>query len=340
MGAKMNNPWNSERPWDVENIWVKSEPIMNSMTEKRTGDPGEPWRDYICRKFMWPALSNWTARVKPEQKAHAHRFVTSKPTDRYRCLVLGSTEAAVEKALWDWGFTGEIIVSEVADKALSRTKALAESTGHDNTRFLLADLNTHRFDGNFDYIIANGVLHHIQNIEWCIEGLATCLAPNGLIIASEYTGPFRFQMPRTQVEWINAVLALAPACVRLNSKNDVDVGPCSPAEHWARPYTPPTENQMMGIDPTEAVGGYILDDLFRRHFEIVQYSQLGGTLTTYLHDHIDYRKTNDGPGRAWMEAVIALEERLIASGTLNCDFTFYVGEAKKSAREGSCLIGR
>ena len=43
-------------------------------------------------------------------------------------------------------------------------------------------------DERFDVILANGVLHHIERLEGCLDWIRRHLTDNGALIASEYTG--------------------------------------------------------------------------------------------------------------------------------------------------------
>ncbi len=52
------------------------------------------------------------------------------------------------------------------------------------------------FDEKFDFIIAEGVLHHISNIESCLLMLNGCLKDDGKMFVTEFEGPFRFHFPK------------------------------------------------------------------------------------------------------------------------------------------------
>ena len=316
----MSNPWNHDEPWSVDNIWTVSQPIIEGITrriwgdpsKKISGDPSQWWVDYICSTHLAHAFKSSRSEGK-------------KSPESYRCLVIGSTELRVEKCLWDFGYVGEMVSADVADKALARCRAEAERMGKTKTAFVVADLNTDRLPGPFDFIVAGGVLHHLTNHEACLDMLRRELLPGGLLIAAEFTGPYRFQLPPTQTALINATLALMPAAMRNPPVPDRPaMEPLPVEEHWRRPFAPIAEKTLASIDPTEAISGHRLDDNLLAQFDVVERIPLGGTLTTYLHDWLDYRTTNNGPLRQWMETFVDVESRLIAVGLLNSDFTFYV----------------
>jgi SAM-dependent methyltransferase len=283
-----------------------------------------------CEIFEWGAnptvCYRQGTRLAPALLGYAGKGPKKRPED-YRCLILGSTELEVEKSLWGLGFVGEIVSSDIAEKAMARCRDQARARGQMNVNFVVADLNTDRFEGTFDFVIANGILHHIIEQERCLDMLNSALAPDGYLIASEFTGPRRFQLPQAQVDWTNSILRLAPEELRMPLTLD-------------RPFSPPSEELLISIDPTEAISGHLLDANLRSRFDVVERRLGGGTLTTYLHEWIDYRKTNEGPFEKWMRAFVDVENRLIASGMLNSDFTFYVARKFQRAPAWSKIFRR
>lgn len=179
------NPWNEDKPWNPASSWVECQPYTSIVNEHITGNPNVSWFDYVLDKYI---LRTGTANI----------------------LLLGSSEGRMEIGLRERGFKGRIVATDIADKAIARARAKCRNRGFDNIEHVIADLNEQVFTEQFDFIIAEGVLHHIENIELCLENLKTCLRPRGLLFAMEWVGAFRFQFPEIQQEWINAVLALLP----------------------------------------------------------------------------------------------------------------------------------
>jgi SAM-dependent methyltransferase len=303
----MSNPWNNDQPWQPANIWIACEQITSHMAAQ-LGYPVGHWVELACNRYVWPALPKWT-----EKRNHAVRpwqYRNVKPSRDYRCLILGSTEGGVETVLWEWGFDGEMVVMDIAEKAMARQQEAVDKAGRERVYFRAADLNTATLDGPYDFIIANGILHHLIGLKHCLSQIRAALTDDGVVIANEFTGPYRFQLPPEQVRWINAVAAFAPSTARIS----------------AHDYKPPTDEQMIAMDPSEAIAGHLLDDAFTDVFEVFHKSNLGGTITTYLHEQIDYRLIAVNPAnREWIDAALKLEKKLIDTGVINCDYTFYVG---------------
>lgn len=280
-------------------------------------------------KYFAPALTNWVHYTPTHIQPLAYRDLPIKAPQDYRCLILGSNEGKMEQFLCQWGFVGEIVASDIADRALARAAAKAKQFGYDNIRHVQADLNTDdllkRTDGRFDFIVAEGVLHHIHNLERCIEMLKSLLAPQGVLIASEFVGPFRFQLPELQVFWINHVLRGFPRILRFGpTGQDDDLLLADDEQHAQAQFVPPTEDAVAAFDPSEAISGHLLKDLLLKNFRCIEDKTAGGTINTYLQGYIDYRLAGSPPFDRWMYLALNLEYSLIDAGILPSDYEFLV----------------
>jgi hypothetical protein len=281
------------------------------------------WQQYVAERYLKPALKHWKTYVPTERQTLAYSIVDQRDPNEYRCLILGSNEGTVERFLCQWGFAGEIVASDIADKALTRAQAEAERLGYANIRHVQADLNTDPLPpGKFDFVIAEGVLHHIANLDRCLNLIREAMNDGAILMAPEFTGPYRFQLPEEQVFWINHVLRMMPRAVRMGiTGSPEDLLPLEPEQ---RPYTPPSEEFVATFDPSEAISGYRLDKALQKTFELIERKPVGGTLTTYLQEYVDYRLAGQFPYSKWTEMAIDLEWALIERGLLNSDYVFFV----------------
>lgn len=326
----VSNPWNTENPFNYGGMWLSSQPIIRSMSEKVTGEPQKGWEQFVLERYLWPALENWDSYAAPETKCHRYRHRIIKARGDYRCLILGSNEGNMERMVRSWGFTGEIIASDIADKALQRASSEAARLGYRNIRHVQADLNETIPDGQFDFIIAEGVLHHIKDLDKCFSMIEDSLTEQGLLIASEFVGPFRFQLPPQQVVWINTALRMLPRGMRLPRSDHDPLTLMGPAENETYRYSPPTEDVVIAFDPTEALSGHALNTSLLERFEAIQVAKCGGTITTYLQGLVDYERSNEPLYAPWMDLLIDVETTLIDDGILDSDYVFYVVK-KRSA---------
>jgi SAM-dependent methyltransferase len=299
--GRVANPWDADAPFDYSAVWPASGPIVESMCRKLTGDPYKGWHQYAIDRYVQPAFGNGDAR----------------------CLILGSSEGTVERLLCAAGFSGEIVASDIAANALARAKQQADGLGYRNIRHVQADLNTDSFDGRFSFIIAEGVLHHVREIARCLRMLGDRLADDGVLIAAEFVGPVRFQLPTVQVAWINAMLGMLPAGLRFIDTAE-PLLPATPEQHAENLYQPPTLEHMLAFDPSEAVIGPLLKQLMPQHFDVIEEVGMGGTITTYPQGLLDFARTNEAAYRPFMDAAIALEDALIKTRILSSDYVLYV----------------
>jgi len=312
-----NNPWNADVPVSYSEMWLGANECIGNIQRKISGDSNTHWLPYAIGKYLSPAIG----LIKP-----------NKPREQYRCLLLGSSEGHMERMLCEKGFTGEIVASDIAEKAIARAKQKMETLGYKNVTYVVADLNKDTFDGKFDFIIAEGVLHHIHNIEPCLKMLSSILQSDGYFILVEFEGAVRFQLPERQVRWINAALSILPKELRPFHQNDNDTEkhlPATPKENRTIYYLPPSEADIVAFDPSEAASGPELKRLIPLVFNVVERTGFGGTLLSYMTGHFDFRRANEDEfARSWLKILMQIEETVIQNELLDDDFVFYVLQNK------------
>lgn len=312
------NPWDRDEAFSYKDMWISAPECLKKINRSVTGDDNTHWLTYALNTYLAPALGRGGA---------------AKPLENYRCLLLGSNEGHMELTLCRNGFRGQIVASDIAAKALARAKAKVEAEGFRNVQHRVADLNTDTFDGPFDFILAEGVLHHIERTEECLAMLRRALAPDGVLIMVEFVGPFRFQLPEPQVRWINAALAAMPKELRAFKRVPAEEAklPATPKENGKIWYMPPSAFAVKAFDPSEAVGGENLKRLIPQMFDIVERKGFGGTLLSYITEHFDFKRTATDPfANAWLKVLMQIEKTAISTGILDDEFVFYVVRQKRA----------
>ena len=311
------NPWNLEKPYSYSGLWFSAKRCTEVIYRKITGNPEMHWLPYAIGKYLAPAVG-----LEP----------SPKPRSEYRCLLLGSSEGGMERELCGRGFTGEILATDIAEKALARAKAQIDQLGFRNVSYVQADLNTATIEGPFDYIVAEGVLHHVENQEHCLPMLQRALAPDGVFVMVEHHAPVRFQLPPLQLRWINAALNAMPKTLRPYPRSAEDLYPPSIAEASKLFYVPPSIEDMLRYDPSEAIGGQKLKQMLPQIFAVIERTGYGGPILSYMAPHFDFERTNHDPfALAWLDVLIHIEETLIQTGILEDEFIFWVVKNKRSS---------
>lgn len=296
------NPWNADRPMSYSGMWLGTRIVQSHIQRKVSGNPEQSWLAYAAGRYFDPVLRD-----------------PSK-----RCLILGANEGWIERDLRARGFQCQICASDIADKALTRAREASSALGYRDIEYRVADLNTDSFEGPFDGIIAEGVLHHIENTERLLVHLHDLLTPDGILVGVEFEGPFRFQLSELQVRWINAALACVPGELRPHWRGPRLVPP-DPAYVKEIHYVCPSEESVKQMDPSEAVAGPALKALIPQVFRVIEKKGFGGTLLSYMGGHFPFELADSDPFvGAFLELLISIEDQVIRAGVLEDEFVFYV----------------
>ena len=127
-------------------------------------------------------------------------------------------------------------------------------------------------------------------------------------------GPSRFQWTSQQLTFINELLSILPE----NLRRDLSVEGLSTKTEVGSI----TVDQMIAVDPSEAVRSEEIIPLLKRHFRILERIDYGGTL---LHMLLQDIVGNFDPSReehtALLKLLYTVEKALIAHGIITSDFS-------------------
>jgi len=217
---------------------------------------------------------------------------------------------------------------------------------------------------HYDAVWVDMALHHFDQLEQVYRQIWTALKPDGYLIFNEYIGPNRFQFPQRQKEIVNLCLALIPEQYRVAvqefAEDEQQRSPGKKGMSWlaqrfldklrdgdllgvlqrrferyrqqvsGKPLERtrisfPTERDLIAADPTEAVRSSEILSKLEGLFEIVEYRPWGGNILHFLLGGIagNFRPENEG-SLELLDALIHLEDALIACGELEDDFAYVV----------------
>jgi SAM-dependent methyltransferase len=306
------NPWNAEMPYDYTTSWIGCDVCSDNINRTISGDPKVAPLTYFFNEYM---------RSRGVEALHD-----------CRALLLGASEGNMERDLRRLGFTGPIVATDIAGNALERARLRSEALGYGNIRYVVHNLNDpfgDRFGGPFDFIFAEGVLHHIANIGPCLAECNRLLRDDGRMFAVEFEGPFRFQLPDMQVRWINAALSILPRGLSPKTNSKTAEYPATAEDDGRARYVIPSEEAIARIDPSEALTGPELKRLIPETFEVVERKGVGGTLLSYMTEHVDFRRAKrETHVTRWVKVLMEIEHALIDTDILEDEFVFYVLKKK------------
>jgi SAM-dependent methyltransferase len=188
----------------------------------------------------------------------------------------------------------------------------AASAPRDAYLFEVRDANNLDIDGRYDLILSTGALHHVTNLESLLNNVQAVLDLDGYFVLIEFVGPNRFQWTKQQCDLINGALAQLDSHY-LKEGLRLTLGP-------------PAIEEMMRIDPSEAVRSADILRLVRQRFHIEYESNFNGTIMHMLYPLLNQELTNKGERDfdSVVRLLLYFEDVLIKTGQLPSDFVFMI----------------
>lgn len=173
-------------------------------------------------------------------------------------------------------------------------------------------------------------LHHVTEVETCVEAVARALRPGGKLLVVDYFGKNRLQRSRAHLDLCDTLLSHLPAPYRVDLSRSVP-GQLVLKE---RCENPPRE-AVIRDDPSEAVRSEELERclLRTRGLALREERPLGGTfLDPLLVDIAGNFRADDPVAVAHVRGAVSAEEALLRAGVLPSDFRYMVFERRRPWR--------
>ncbi len=209
-------------------------------------------------------------------------------------------------------------VSEGAVEAARTAAYDAELDGR--IEYFVADAN-HLDDAPLaeHYDVAYGfmALHHIVDLEACLDGLHRRLKPGGLLIANEFVGPYRFQWTDKQLDIANQLLKCFPVELTRSIREP---------EKLKRLVERPSIEFMKTHMAFESVCSDRIVQALHDRFDVLEQKDYGGTVLHILFEAImgNFKEETCREHAALVRMAAACEEAMLRHGALEHDHTFMV----------------
>jgi SAM-dependent methyltransferase len=157
----------------------------------------------FCEAYIWERVTG-----NPKMPlTHWALSVTGKPR---HLLEVGCLDGKKVAGLLKAGKVERASGMDIAAGAVERGREL-----HPDVEFFVGDLNRPDLPSEtYDVILANGVLHHIENIDVCIKALHGALKPGGWLVSGDFTGPRRYSYSDEEIALIHEGQAMLPEEIR------------------------------------------------------------------------------------------------------------------------------
>lgn len=233
-----------------------------------------------------------------------------------KALSLCSGDGVFEKLLVAQGVFDAVVGMDLAP---IRVEAANSARGElrDKLKYVVANANKGDFGKHtYDIVFAKAALHHIEQLETLQHGIKRCLRPGGHLVTIDFFGPTRFQWTDAQLAAVNRFLAeeMPPQLRR------------RPDGSLHDKVMRPTLQQMIELDPSEAVRSSELHTWIHDNFTVTHDFPIGGTLLGLIFDGSilnNFDPENTEHNRI-IEKAFGLERQLMERGEIGCDFRFIV----------------
>lgn len=179
----------------------------------------------------------------------------------------------------------------------------------------------------YDLVIFFHSLHHVTNLERCLDAVGAALKDDGYLLVVDFVGPTRFQWTDKQLHYAQMLLDLLPQGLKVDLRIESD----KPV--FKDKVRRPAVEDVARADPSEAVRSGDIMTLLCSRFHPVEEKPLGGTLLSLVFDGIAGNFDESNPYiRSLILSFARFEESLIKEGILTKDYVFMVLTKMKNRR--------
>lgn len=301
LSARLDATWGDPATWVANGLqWTHLDEVQALINRRVSGDPG-------MSPLAW----------------FAGHLAAQGPLPVRRVLVLGCGAGRLERDIHQRGLAHQIVAVDFSPKVLEVARQAA--AGIDSIHYVLANMDDLPVGaplleaGSFDAVFGVSSVHHCSQLERLYAAVARLLVPGGWFFLDEYVGPDRFQYSDTHLEQVRALADLLPDGLLTTASGTVKRG-----------FRAPTVDEVVAVDPSEAVCSSRILSLLPRHFDVVAQRPYGGSLLQLvLADAAqNFRAAH---ARPWLQALIDAEDDLDRQGALEHHFSCVIARQRPEA---------
>lgn len=177
-----------------------------------TGDASTFWSNHKGYAMNWYAFCEsyiWE-RVTGDPKLSLTAWALSQTGKPKHLLEVGCLDGKKLAGIVRGGKAERGSGLDYAAGAIERGREL-----YPELELTVGDLNNPDLPkSKYDVILANGVLHHIENIEVCVRALYDALTPGGWLINGDFTGPRRYAYSDEEIALVHEGQNMLPEELR------------------------------------------------------------------------------------------------------------------------------
>lgn len=297
LAEKLDAAWGDPRTWVAEGLqWMHLPAVQQAVHRRVSGEPG---------------LDNLHWFLRHAAAAGSGPFG--------RVLVLGCGLKQIERTLVREGHAAEAVAIDLSAQVVERSRADRDRPL--SVHYLQADMNALPLGdagfrrGSFDAVIGVSSVHHCARLDALYASLHALLAPGGWLFLDEYIGPERFQYSRAHMDFLNAVADTLPDRLLTTRSGQLRRG-----------FRSPTVEEVVAVDPTEAVNSTRIVPALHPRFRIEALKPYGGSLLQLLLAGVAQNFMGDE--QPHLQALIRAEDEALRSGQLEHHFACVIARAQ------------
>jgi len=214
-----------------------------------------------------------------------------------------------------------LIAHDLSNERIAYAKNQADREGYSHIiQFFVSDFFDIKVRENeYDIITAEGSLHHLKNIDEVVRRIKRMLKKDGYLIVNDFVGPCRFQWTDRQLEIVNGLLTIIPNRYRKRIYSG----------SIKKRHYKPGRLTMIVNDPSEAVESSNILPSIRKHFNIVELKEYGGTILHILLNEIahNFISTNE-ESKQILKLCFEVEDLMLKMKEIQSDYVFLAAQKK------------
>ena len=221
-------------------------------------------------------------------------FKERYPAHLARALSIGCGTGALERDLRRKEICREVEGLDISETALRVARRHAAAESIDGIEYRRGDFNALELEaGRYDAVFAHQALHHVSNLEGCIEAIHRGLSDGGYLIFDEYVGPSRNEWTQATLAPANRVFTQIPKRLRRRRRLSNPVG---------------------REDPSEAVRSSEIVRAVKQRFQIVAERPYGGNILALVWPHLKLNLLDEYDRTDLLNSLIEDERKLLRDG--------------------------
>ncbi len=299
--TKVEKYWSgidAEAHYGSDVYWMANRHVEKHYQEMATGgEANKHWVNYVVEKY----------------------FPLSKNCDRL--LSLGCGDGELERHLHQLNTFQRIEGLDISRTRIEKATRLAHEQNCINVEYRISDVERDGLPVNkYDAVFFNSSLHHFEGIDALLAQTANRLKPDGFLVLYEYVGPNRLEYSEKEKAILRELFDKIPEKYRVSLARH-DYGRLIREPLFFDPL------EVARADPSEAINSEAIIPAVHKHFHVVEYNKIGGTVLHVLLQNIaGHFRESDKESMEILQFLFEQEKALINEGELSNHFALIVAK--------------